>query len=546
MDQTPNLNLPYILAAQAQKHITHNDAIRMLDALIQIGVASRAVAAPPATPTDGVRYILPAAAGGVWAGTAGRIAAFQDGAWAYFTPHDGWIAWVADEAAAVVYTTGNWVALTGGNSSTFATLGVNATADTTNRLTVSAPATLLNHAGAGHQVKLNKAALAQTASLLYQTAFSGRAEMGLTGDDNFHVKVTPDGATWREAMVIAGATGRASFPAGGVVTSTAASVTINVPAQAATIQAAFDVLNSTRFEGNAQGTISVAPGTYTLVAPLVCRHPQPGRLVLRAANSAVLPVETDFTGTKATDEAMVRAKYTVIVEGANVSALTVSDGEGIGLIQDIAFVRTGTTGSPLGAYAARKGSLVMDRCALFGFSNNVQSREGGQVTLTNCQLAYSAGAGILLQQAGTAKVGASLVASSGANGIDANLSQFSSDSGLRVKGSAGVGLILASGSRAQLASANLLGNTGQSIALVTGSALDAASCTLGGGTGQVSLLVTDGSSAIVSSATVAGDVTQRTMLAQRASMLAGAGVHTGPPVFSPAVGTTGNSGAWTF
>jgi hypothetical protein len=81
-------------------------------------------------------------------------------------------------------------------------VGVNATADATNRLSVSAPATLLSHEGAGHQLKVNKSADTDTASLLYQTGFSGRAEMGLAGDDDFHVKVSPDGSTWHEAVVV--------------------------------------------------------------------------------------------------------------------------------------------------------------------------------------------------------------------------------------------------------------------------------------------------------------------------------------------------------
>ncbi|MEP1766937.1 MAG: hypothetical protein ABJJ53_09925 [Sulfitobacter sp.] len=76
-----------------------------------------------------------------------------------------------------------------------------------NRLSVSAAATLLNHEGAGHQLKLNKAVAADTVSLLYQTAFSGRAEMGLAGDDAFAIKVSADGATWHEALRADPATG---------------------------------------------------------------------------------------------------------------------------------------------------------------------------------------------------------------------------------------------------------------------------------------------------------------------------------------------------
>ena len=47
MDQTPNLELPFIMAAQAQKHITHNEALRILDALVQLSVVARDLATPP-------------------------------------------------------------------------------------------------------------------------------------------------------------------------------------------------------------------------------------------------------------------------------------------------------------------------------------------------------------------------------------------------------------------------------------------------------------------------------------------------------------------
>ena len=86
-------------------------------------------------------------------------------------------------------------------------LGLNATADATNRIVAAAAATLLTHDGAGHQLKVNKAAAGDTASLLFQTGWSGRAEMGLAGNDDFSVKVSADGSAWTTAMQIAGATG---------------------------------------------------------------------------------------------------------------------------------------------------------------------------------------------------------------------------------------------------------------------------------------------------------------------------------------------------
>jgi hypothetical protein len=247
MTDTPNLALPYILAAQAQKHVTHNEAIRAIDCLVQLGVDSRLLAAPPSSPAEGARYVVAAAATGDWTGESGKIAAFQDGAWAFYAPKEGWVAWVASEAVAIVYAGGAWSllpanglitdhgALTGLGDDDHSqyhtdargdarytpidptTLGVNATADTTNRLALSSPASLFNHEGAGHQIKVNKNAAADTASFLFQDGFSGRAEIGLTGDDDFHFKVSPDGSVWNEALKIDKTTGEVTFPAVGQI-----------------------------------------------------------------------------------------------------------------------------------------------------------------------------------------------------------------------------------------------------------------------------------------------------------------------------------------
>ncbi len=87
-------------------------------------------------------------------------------------------------------------------------VGVNTTANDTNRLAVNSDASLLNHNGAGHQVKVNKATAGATAAVLFQSNWSGRAEFGLAGDDDFHVKVSADGSSWHEAMVIGAGTGQ--------------------------------------------------------------------------------------------------------------------------------------------------------------------------------------------------------------------------------------------------------------------------------------------------------------------------------------------------
>lgn len=221
MSNSANLGLPFIEAAQAQKHVTHNEGLKVLDAVVQLAVLDRDLTAAPGSPANADRYIVATGATGIWSGKDGEIAAFQDGAWMFYSPREGWLTWVADEDKLLVWdgTAWNEVFVSGGGGSVNPTplVGVNATADATNRLSVSSPASLFNHEGAGHQIKLNKNAAGDTVSLLFQTGFSGRAEMGLAGDDNFHFKVSSDGSLWNEAIIINRATGEVTFPNGSTI-----------------------------------------------------------------------------------------------------------------------------------------------------------------------------------------------------------------------------------------------------------------------------------------------------------------------------------------
>lgn len=212
MDHTPRLTLPFIMPSQAQKHITHNEAIQALDALVQPTVESRTLATPPATPLPGEAWIIPTGATGAWSGHAGELAAFQSGAWRFFDPAPGWQVYDRSDQTQLVFAAGVWSPLASLGSA-LPRLGVNTSADSTNRLAVSAPATLFTHAGNGHQLKLNKAAPGDTASLLYQTNWSGRAEMGLGGDDNWRLKVSPDGSSWIDAVTVNAGTGATTVAA---------------------------------------------------------------------------------------------------------------------------------------------------------------------------------------------------------------------------------------------------------------------------------------------------------------------------------------------
>lgn len=189
------LGLPYIQAAQAQKHVTHNEALRALDVIVQAAVTDRTRAVPPGSPTEGDRHLVASGASGDWAGQDGALALFQNGVWLFHMPKAGWRVHVLDEGQDVTFDGSGW-----GGADQTDQLGINTAADATNRLSVAADATLLSHDGAGHQIKINKAASGDTASLLFQTGWSGRAEMGTAGTDGFAIKVSPDGATWNTAL----------------------------------------------------------------------------------------------------------------------------------------------------------------------------------------------------------------------------------------------------------------------------------------------------------------------------------------------------------
>jgi hypothetical protein len=90
-DTTTHLGLPYLLAAQAQKHVTHNEALRLLDAMVQLSVLDRTRTTPPASPADGNRHLVASGATGLWAGWDLNIAFWVDGAWIRLVPRTGWL-----------------------------------------------------------------------------------------------------------------------------------------------------------------------------------------------------------------------------------------------------------------------------------------------------------------------------------------------------------------------------------------------------------------------------------------------------------------------
>ena len=228
MSLSNRLALPFIDAAQSQKHVTHNEALVELDALVHLSVKARNTLAPPAAPTEGDRYLIGAGAGGAFAGKANAVAAFDNGGWAFLSPRAGWRTFVEAEDVLLLFDGTNWtdLGLALHVLQNLSLLGVGATADAANPLSVKLNAALFAAKSTGEggtgdlRVTLDKSASGATVSQIYQTNWSGRAETGLTGDDHFHIKVSPDGAVWREALNVDNATGKFSAPSGRIHAAT--------------------------------------------------------------------------------------------------------------------------------------------------------------------------------------------------------------------------------------------------------------------------------------------------------------------------------------
>jgi Protein of unknown function (DUF2793) len=111
-EESTKLRIPYIAAAQAQKHVTHNEAMTLLDTLVQLSVLDKDLTAPPGGPEEGDTYIVATGATGAWEGWDKRIARYIDGQWRSYLPGQGdgagWLAYVIDEATLYVFTGTAW------------------------------------------------------------------------------------------------------------------------------------------------------------------------------------------------------------------------------------------------------------------------------------------------------------------------------------------------------------------------------------------------------------------------------------------------------
>lgn len=103
------LELPFLAAAQNQKHVTLNESLSRLDIVVQLSVLTKSLTVQPSSPVEGVRYIIADSATGEWGGLDDLLAVYQDGVWQNITARNGWKCWVEDEQKLYIFNDGIWL-----------------------------------------------------------------------------------------------------------------------------------------------------------------------------------------------------------------------------------------------------------------------------------------------------------------------------------------------------------------------------------------------------------------------------------------------------
>lgn len=204
------LGLPYLQAGQMQKHVTLNEALARLDGLVQTAVVSRTIGEQPDTPEEGALHILPeGVTGDQWSAfTAGDLVRHETGQWSLIPVAPGALVYVLDEARLIARGDSDWDAVSPAldRLDDLEGLGVGTASDEINpfsaRLNGALWTALAEDDGGTGDLRyvLNKESGAHVLSMLFQSGWSGRAEIGLIGDEDLALKVSPDGDVWRRVI----------------------------------------------------------------------------------------------------------------------------------------------------------------------------------------------------------------------------------------------------------------------------------------------------------------------------------------------------------
>ncbi|MEF9601646.1 DUF2793 domain-containing protein [Paracoccus sp. PXZ] len=107
---TANCDLPLLMPAQAQKHVTVNEALLRLDGQVDLVLQSLTRITPPASVVDGMCWGVPQGAVNAWEGQGGKVAIGANGGWIFVQPGFGRRAVIADQGVTAIHDGSGWVA----------------------------------------------------------------------------------------------------------------------------------------------------------------------------------------------------------------------------------------------------------------------------------------------------------------------------------------------------------------------------------------------------------------------------------------------------
>ena len=109
LSNTHRLGLPLLHAGQAQKEIWHNEALALLDLLVQPLVLTIGLIDPPAAPGVGDCHVVGEGGAGVWSGRDHAIAGWTGGGWRFVAPVEGMRFLIAGTMVPLTFMGGAWV-----------------------------------------------------------------------------------------------------------------------------------------------------------------------------------------------------------------------------------------------------------------------------------------------------------------------------------------------------------------------------------------------------------------------------------------------------
>lgn len=106
---TPRFLLPLLATAQAQKEMTHNEALTLIDALIQPSAEAGPQADPPSAPDSGTCWLVADDAVGAWSGRDNMLAIWTGGGWRFVRGREGMRVWRKADGMWLRFEYGQWV-----------------------------------------------------------------------------------------------------------------------------------------------------------------------------------------------------------------------------------------------------------------------------------------------------------------------------------------------------------------------------------------------------------------------------------------------------